>query len=1231
MAPPRDPPQSSIRGGRFDLRRTLGEGGLGVVYEAYDRTRDTWIALKKLRRPNPETITRLKREFRALEDLQHPNLVTLHELFEEHGQWFFTMELVQGVDFYNYVRRSDADNERADCLDEERLRSALGELSSALLALHSVGKIHRDVKPSNALVTAEGRLVLLDFGLVTEVHRVADWTSANAVGTVRYMAPEQAAGRPVGPEADWYAVGSMLYEALTGCPPFDGSSLNIMLDKQRRVPVAPNALLPLVASDLSELCMELLRIDPARRPPGSSVLERLRGAASSERDVRLISPRPRLDAEQGPIATAMTRGSSVFVGREAELAFLDGALSDVRRGEQVSVYLQGESGIGKSELIRAFARGCAAQGVIHLHGRCHERETVAYKAVDGVMEDLSGFMRGLLPNEAALFAPRRAALLLRVFPALTRVSVLASAPAQQAADPQELRAQLFEAFRDLFFRLCERHTILITIEDLQWSDRESLALLAELLRKPGAPPLLFIASWRSADAGEALGLDLDALPRDARALELGRLSPASAHELARNLLTQSGGDLDRAQAVAEAAGGHPILIDELARFTALSRLDPTAVRVEDALWSRIEKLGAGMRAVLELYAIASAPLPMGVVARAARLGTDELSRHVSALRMMRLLRTSSARQNQTTELYHDSVRRAVLAHLDAELLRTLHGALADALRTSGQEEWEALAIHYQGAGAHEQAANYFLRGAEQAEHALAFAHAARLYERTLSLWPADHPERRAVQIRMGEALGNAGFGLEAAHAFTVAAAGDEPVRALELTRRAAQQLLLTGHVDEGLARLDEVLRAEGIALPRTPARALASILYRRSLLWLRGLSFKRLDPSSVLRQTRSRADVCWRVGVALVVTDHMRGQGLCLRALSEALRTGDAYYVARALGVYAGNLSSQGTSVAAKVDGLLDLAHALANEADSPHALGIVLGARGQARYLCGSFRAAVQYSAEAERLFRERCVGVPWELDTARLWSMRSLLSLGEYAELTRRLPAMLDECRQREDLYGEVSLRASIHANSLLARDRPDEALADIAATEHLWSPVGYHVQHFYFSLAKASIALYAGRHAEALAQAGQLRREASRTLFRRVQTVRVSVQALYGRSLLAGVGNGSPAASVLRGVEDAARSLERERAAWASPQAQLLRAAVARLRGRTAAVVAALREALAGFEAVEMRVHAACTGIRLGRCLGGEEGAALVAHGQAVLETQGIAAPARFLELLAPGFAH
>ena len=177
------------------------------------------VALKTLRRTSAADLYRLKREFRSLADVTHPNLVCLYELFVEDDHCFFTMELVEGVSFVDYADEVDR-TRRSD----DRLIAALRQLVDGVSALHRRGKLHRDIKPSNVLVTPEGRVVILDFGLIAELlppH--AGEASYVRGGTPAYMSPEEASGATPSEAGDWYGVGVTLYEALTGTIPVCGS------------------------------------------------------------------------------------------------------------------------------------------------------------------------------------------------------------------------------------------------------------------------------------------------------------------------------------------------------------------------------------------------------------------------------------------------------------------------------------------------------------------------------------------------------------------------------------------------------------------------------------------------------------------------------------------------------------------------------------------------------------------------------------------------------------------------------------------------------------------------------------------------------------------------------------------------------------------------------------------------------------------------------------------------
>ena len=289
--------------GEYVLLEQMGCGGLGTVYKALDRKRGIEVALKMLHGTDAGAAVRLKQEFRSLANLIHPNLVVLDELQSVEGCWFITMELVDGWHFDDYVRGGplQADHRpslvstqtAADFLGPvapqpameplktpeqlDRLRESLRQLTCGLLALHKAGKLHRDVKPSNVLVTVEGRVVLVDFGLAVDLKSTtcACADVSRVAGTPIYMSLEQCEGRPLHPSSDWFGVGVMLFQLLTGRLPF-GGSLHEQLDQKRKgAPSWFDVEVPADRANLVVLCRELLSATPEDRPTGPDILRRL--------------------------------------------------------------------------------------------------------------------------------------------------------------------------------------------------------------------------------------------------------------------------------------------------------------------------------------------------------------------------------------------------------------------------------------------------------------------------------------------------------------------------------------------------------------------------------------------------------------------------------------------------------------------------------------------------------------------------------------------------------------------------------------------------------------------------------------------------------------------------------------------------------------------------------------------------------------------------------------------
>jgi serine/threonine protein kinase len=1229
----------------YEILGVLGKGGMGVVYRAYDCRRREVVALKVMRSFDAPALYRFKQEFRSLADLGHPNLVPLYDLVGDGGQWFFTMALVAGADFLAHVRGGAgprdqqptapaspatlplAEAERVAAGPAERplapeqlarLRPALAQLARGVAFLHQAGKLHRDIKPTNVLVTPEGRVVLLDFGLVVELNR-SGW-QANAeqevAGTVGYMAPEQAAGRPLTAASDWYSVGAMLYEGLTGRLPFTGPTAQVLWDKQRADPEPPAALVAGLPADLAALCTDLLRRDARSRPSGSEVLRRL--AASDDS----LPPPP-------------AAGRVPLVGRAPHLAALADANACVRPGRPVVVHVHGRPGVGKSALVRHFLDGLAGRALV-LAGRCYEQESVPYKALDGLVDALSHHLRALPPDDAEALLPGDLGALVRVFPVLRQAEGRARPlrPEPETPNRQEVRRRAFAALRELLARLGRRGPLVLAIDDLQWGDVDSAALLTEVLRPPDAPALLLLACYRSDDAAtspclQALGPATaggGALV-DRRELTVGPLAPEEARELALALLDpQDPSAGDRAEAIARESGGNPLFTCELAHS---ARTTPAAglPSLEEVLWARVRHLPGEARRLLEVVAVAGTPLRQDEACAAAELAAAQRGA-LAVLHSARLLRSTGLGDADAVEAYHDRIRETVVARLDPDALRGHHGRLARLLEESGRAEPELLAVHFYGAGEAARAGHYYGLAADRAAGALAFDRAAQLYRRALELHTADAAQERRLRTCLGDALANAGRGGESARAYLAAAGAGAP-EALELRRRAALQFLLSGHVDEGLAALRTVLAAVGLKLAPTPRRALLFLLMYRAKLWFRGLRFQEHDAGQVSPEDIRRLDIYWSVAMGLGIVDPIRGADYQTRNLLLALRAGEPYRIARALALEAGFVATAGRTTTRRTSDLLTTAGALARQVGNPHALGLVSLANGLVAYLEGRWKDTLAPFERAESIFRDSCIGVAWELDTAQVFYLGSLTYRGELAALSRRLPLIRKEAVERGDLYALTWLDLFLTPVARMAADGADEAGRELRQQRKRLSRQGFHVQHANALYREGEVELYRGDGNAARQRAAELWPALAGSLLHRIQHMRMCTCHLRARSALAAAMAGSDPGLLLTAAERDARRLEGEKRADARGWARLVRAGIAAAAGTPARAAALLAEAAADLDMAGMGHYAAAARRRLGEVVGGEQGRALVAAADSWMRDQNIRNPARMTAMLAPGF--
>ena len=552
-----------------------------------------------------------------------------------------------------------------------------------------------------------------------------------------------------------------------------------------------------------------------------------------------------------------------------------------------------------------------------------------------------------------------------------------------------------------------------------------------------------------------------------------------------------------------------------------------------------------------------------------------------------------------------------------------------ALEAAGGADPETLAVHFEAVGEAEKAGHYYGQAADEASEALAFDRAAKLYRRALELRPARDAAGRRLRTGLGNALADAGRGGAAAHAYQDASAGAEPTELLELQRRAAYQFLTSGHIDEGLSAFSALLDRVGMPLPSTPRHALLRLLFSRARLRLRGLGFRERDTAQVAPEQLELVDISRSVAVGISVVDVIRGSDYQTRSLLLALRAGEPFRIALALGWEAVHSACQGRPTRRRTARLITAAEALSQRLGHPHALGMASLAAGAAEFLEGRYRTGLELLDRAAAIFREQCIGVVWELDSARIFGLWSLFYLGRLAELSDRSRVVFHEARERGDRYVEATPGPFVAAVVRLAADDVEGARTLAREALGRWSQRGFHIQHLNFYYGNLYADLYAGDVARAWRRITETAPVLSSSLLLRIQQVRADVLQHGGRCAIAMAATSADPKRLLRQAEDYARRLERERLPWTDALARLIRAGAASVRRDTDRAVRFLTVVAEGFEAIGMELFAAATRQQLGRLLGGAEGRTLITRADAWMASQAIRRPDRMTACLAPGF--